>query len=362
MTFGTFNRLVRVGGRTALCVLTMASVLIAADARRPAHAERLLDAALLASAVERAEKLPRLHALIVARNGEAIIERAFRGPGLDAPVNVKSVSKSLISALVGIAITRGELTGPDQPIAPLLSEHMPAQADARLNRITIGHLLSMRAGLERTSGRNYGRWVASDHWVRHALSRPFADEPGGRMLYSTGNSHLLSAILSQATGRSTHTLARAWLGAPLDIDIPPWQRDPQGIYLGGNNMALSARDLFRFGELYRNGGAYRGQRIIDESWVRASWSPRTRSPFSGDEYGYGWFITRICGQAVYYARGFGGQFVHIAPSLAMTVVITSDSTTHTRIDNYRGALTSLLRDELVPAALKADGRSCNAAL
>jgi CubicO group peptidase (beta-lactamase class C family) len=204
--------------------------------------------------------------------------------------------------------------------------------------------------------------VASDHWVRHALSRPFADEPGGRMLYSTGNSHLLSAILSQATGRSTHTLARAWLGAPLDIDIPPWQRDPQGIYLGGNNMALSARDLFRFGELYRNGGAYRGQRIIDESWVRASWSPRTRSPFSGDEYGYGWFITRICGQAVYYARGFGGQFIHVAPSLAMTVVITSDSTTHTRIDNYRGALTSLLRDELVPAALKADGRSCNAAL
>ena len=127
-------------------------------------------------------------------------------------------------------------------------------------------------------------------------------------------------------------------------------------------MALSARDLLRFGELYRNGGVHRGQRVIAESWVRESWTARTRSPFSGDAYGYGWFITNVCGHPVYYARGFGGQFVHVAPSLAMTVVITSDSSTPTRVDNYRGALNALLREDLVPAALKADGKACNAEL
>ncbi len=341
-------------------MLAMAGALLAADARHPASADRL-DAALLGRAFDRAASLPRLHALIVARNGDVVAERAFRGPGLDAPVNVKSVAKSLISALVGIAVMRGELAGPDQAIAPLLAQHLPARADARLQRITIDHLLSMRAGLERTSGRNYGRWVASSDWVRHALSRPFIDEPGGRMLYSTGNTHMLSAILTHATGRTTHQLARAWLGEPLGIDIPPWQRDPRGIYFGGNNMALSPRALLRFGELYRNGGLHEGRRVIAEGWIAESWTPRTTSFFSGDDYGYGWFITSFCGHAVYYARGFGGQFLHVAPSLGLTVVITSDSSIHTRVGGYRSALITLLRDDLVPAALAADGQTCDAA-
>lgn len=319
-----------------------------------------LDAALLERALERAKGLPRLHALIVARDGRVIAERAFRGPGLSIPVNVKSVSKSVISALVGIAIARGVLQGPDQPVAGLLADRLPSRPDPRIGRITLDHLLSMRAGLERTSGRNYGRWVASRDWVRHALSRPFADEPGGRMLYSTGNTHLLSVILTRAAGRSTHALARDWLGAPLGIAIPPWQRDPQGIFLGGNNMTLSPRALLRFGELYRNGGVIDGRRILPASWVRRSWTPRTRSPFSGDAYGYGWFITGVCGHAVYYARGFGGQFVHVAPSLGMTVVITSDRSARTRIGGYRGALNRLIYEDLIPAALKADGAACGA--
>ena len=317
-----------------------------------------LDAQLLARALDRAEDLPRLHALIVARDGKVRAERAFRGTGLNRPINIKSVSKSVIAALVGIAIERGSLKGTDQPIAPLLADQLPTGADSRLSTITIDHLLSMRSGLDRTSGRNYGRWVQSRDWVRYVLSRPFADEPGGRMLYSTGNTHLLSAILTRVAGRDTHALARDWLGVPLGIDIPPWQRDPQGIFVGGNNMALSPRALYRFGELYRNGGLYRGQRVLPESWVRISWTPRTRSPFSGDEYGYGWFITRFCGHAVYYARGFGGQFVHVAPTLGMTIVITSDLSARTRIGGYREALTALVRDDLIPAALRSDGKTC----
>ncbi|HEX5795506.1 MAG TPA: serine hydrolase, partial [Geminicoccaceae bacterium] len=249
-----------------------------------------LDRGLLEETLARAADLPSLHTILVAQGGTELVAQAFRGPGLDRPVNVKSVSKSIIAALVGSAIARRVLAGVDQRVAPLLHDLVPAGADPRIGAITIDHLLTMRAGLERTSGRNYGRWVNSDDWLRYALSRPFVDEPGGRMLYSTGSYHLLSAVLTRAAGRSTLALAREWLGDPLEIGIPPWTRDPQGFYLGGNNMMLSPRALLRFGEMYRQGGLWQGRRVLPESWIEASWTPRVRSPFTGHGYGYGWFL------------------------------------------------------------------------
>jgi CubicO group peptidase (beta-lactamase class C family) len=290
----------------------------------PAAATTGLDATLLAATLERAASFPRLRTLIVARNGVPLVERVFRGPGLDRPVNIKSAAKSVLSALIGIAIDRGVLEGIDQPVAPILGPLVPADADPRVQAITVGHLLGMRAGLERTSGPNYGRWVTSRDWVRFALSRPFVDEPGGRMLYSTGSSHLLSAVLTRASGRSTLALARDWLGEPLGITVPPWPRDPQGFYFGGNDMLLSPRALLRFGELYRQGGKLDGLRVLPESWVRDSWTPQVASPFTGHAYGYGWFVAEAGSHRIHYAWGYGGQMLYVVPSLALTVVMTSD--------------------------------------
>ncbi len=308
------------------------------------------DAALLARAVGRAEALPRLRGLIVAQDGVPAVERAFRGPGLDRPVNIKSAAKSVISALVGVAIDKGVLEGVDQPVASILADKLPRDPDPRLARVTVGHLLSMRAGLERTSGPFYGRWVTSRDWVRSALARPFVDEPGGAMLYSTGSSHLLSAVLTRAAGRSTLALARDWLGEPLGITVPPWPRDPQGIYFGGNDMLLSPRALLRFGELYRRGGVTAdGERVLPESWVRESWTPRTRSFFTGHAYGYGWFLTEARGHAVAYAWGFGGQMLHVVPSLALTAVMTSDVDAPSGPGGYARELHALLADAILPA-------------
>ncbi len=217
--------------------------------------------------VQQAGLLPALHTLIVSRQGQLEIERTFRGSPADRPVNVKSVSKTIIATLVGIAIDRKIFAGIDQPIAPLLADRLPRDADPRLQRVTIGNLLSMQAGLERTSGPNYGRWVGSNDWVRYALSREFVDEPGGGMLYSTGNSHLLSALLTVKTRRSTLQNARDWLGKPLDINIPPWPRDPQGIYFGGNDMLLSPRAMRAFGEMVLNSGASGGRQIVPKGWI-----------------------------------------------------------------------------------------------
>lgn len=330
----------------AVCGVVLASA-VGSVVASPAAA---LDAAVVDEIAGQAAKLSRLHALIVAHRGEVRLARAFRGPGLDVPVNIKSASKSVVSALVGIAIGKGVISGADAEVAALLPAAVPSDPDPRLRRLTVGNLLSMQAGLERTSGQNYGRWVQSSNWVRFALSRPFVDDPGGRMLYSTGNTHLLSAILTERSDRSTLDLARAWLGEPLDIDVPPWQRDPQGIYFGGNNMLLSPRALLKFGETYRNGGAFEGKRVVPEDWIRTSWTPRTSSVYSGDGYGYGWFIAEACGKPVYYARGYGGQFVYVAPALALTVVITSDDGTRTREDGYYNGLRALVFDRIAPAA------------
>lgn len=195
----------------------------------------------LPQVLDRAGELGALKTVLVARDGVVLAERGYRGNRVTTPTNIKSASKTVMSALVGLAIDKGLLEGPDQKIAPLLRADLPSDADPRLQDITIGNLLSMQAGLDRTSGPNYGRWVASANWVRAALAQPFVDEPGGRMLYSTGSTHLLSAILTRRSGRSTRELAREWLGPLPDFAIGGWERDPQGIYLGGNQMAMSAR-------------------------------------------------------------------------------------------------------------------------
>lgn len=274
--------------------------------------------------LDRASQLGPLRCVIVAANGREIVARGYHGGSPDASTNIKSASKSVISALVGIAIDRGVLEGVDQKIAPILEPDMPDDPDPRMRDITIGNLLSMQAGLGRTSGPNYGRWVSSRNWVRAALSEPFDGDPGGPMLYSTGSTHLLSAILTRAGKKSTRELAREWLGPVEGFSIAGWDRDPQGIYVGGNQMAMTPRSLAAFGELYRNGGRNRaGAQVVPEAWVRASWQVRTHSIYSGDGYGYGWFMRRIGGRDVVYAWGFGGQMLYIVPELDLTVTMTS---------------------------------------
>jgi CubicO group peptidase (beta-lactamase class C family) len=324
----------------------LASPVAEAPARTPTVG---LDSGRLALALDAAEALPRIHSLIIARHGQVEVERHFRGPGLDAPANVKSVSKSLLSALVGIAIAEGRLAGVDQPVAPFFEGYLRPHDDPRKREITIGHLLSMQSGLEGTSGGRYGEWVSSRNWVRSAIGRPMVADPGSQRIYSTGNSHLLSAVLTRATGASTWSYARERLAEPLGVRLPAWMADPQGIYFGGNEMRLSPRALLRFGELYRNGGRHDGVQVVPEAWVAASLTARATSRWSGDGYGYGWFLSRVRGHSMFYAMGYGGQFIFVVPDLALTVVVTSDPAA-ARERNHNRAVRRILAEWIVPAA------------
>jgi CubicO group peptidase (beta-lactamase class C family) len=314
----------------------------------------LAQEAALATILEDAAGLDALETVIVARAGDVLAERGYDGHTLADPTNIKSASKTVVSALVGIAIERGLLEGVEQKVADLLPDDLPADPDPRLADITLGNLLSMQAGLQPTSGPNYGRWVASRNWVRAALDQPFTADPGGPMLYSTGSTHLLSAILTDVTDASTLANARDWFAAVDDFAIGGWERDPQGIYLGGNQMAMSPRSLLAFGEVFRSGGlAPDGSRILSQDWIDQSWVKRTRSRHSGDGYGYGWFLSHIGGEDVRYAWGYGGQMLYIVPALDLSVVMTSDENSPSAGNGYRDALNDLLAD-IITAVRDAD--------
>ena len=292
---------------------------------RPLPVAPAIDARLvtLDSVAAHAAEMPYLTSLIVTQHGRRLLEGYYRGMVPERAVNVKSISKTLLSPLVGIAIRDGHLRGTDQPLAELLTPPLaPPLADGK-RQITLAHLLTMTAGLEGTSFDNYGEWVGSRNWVRSALERPLVCEPGACWEYSTGNTHLLSAALTRATGRSTLAYARAVLFDPLGIPLPPWDRDPQGIYLGGNNMRLRPRDLAAIGQLYLDGGRAGGRQLVPEEWIRASWLPLVTSPWNGYDYGYLWWSRELAGERVHFAWGYGGQFLFVVPGLDATVVTTS---------------------------------------
>jgi CubicO group peptidase (beta-lactamase class C family) len=309
-----------------------------------------LEPTLHARALERANNLPRLRSLLISIDGELVEERYFNGARPAHAANLKSASKSVLSALVGIAVDRGYLKSVQDSIEKFFPEHLTDTDDAKKKTITIEDLLTMRSGLESTSHVNYGRWVQSSNWVRQVLARPLVDEPGGRMIYSTGNSHLLSALLTKATKTSTFEFARRYLADPLGISMPPWMRDPQGIYLGGNEMHWTPRGMLAFGELYLNGGRAGDKQLVSAAWIKESLKPRTRSSWSGREYGYGWWIDSLGGHRTYYAWGHGGQFIFVVATLKLVVVTTSLPLPGDGRREHQHAIYDLMEQEIVPAA------------
>lgn len=282
-------------------------------------------AARVGAVVATARDLPRLRSLLVAVDGTVVHERYFGGARATTLANIKSASKSVMSALVGIAMEKGLIADVAQPIAPIFGPELDAKADPRTRTITIEHLLSMQTGLESTSGRNYGAWVTSPNWVRYVLRRPFIAPPGTTMEYSTGNSHLLSALLTRVTKQSTWQFAQDSLARPLGFTLARWPQDPQGVYFGGNDMLMTPRQMVAFGELYRNDGRVGERRLFPAGWVARTFVARGRSRWGNDrEYGYGWWIRSLGGHTAYYAWGYGGQFVFVVPSARTVIVTTSD--------------------------------------
>ena len=315
-------RMLIVGLSILLLVMSSESGTAHESTKPEVHDATLADA--LDELSESGENWSRLHSLLISQQGELIYERYFNGHGPDDLENVKSISKSILSALIGIAIDRGDITSLDVTLNEYFGADLRGIDNPQKSSITLKNLLTMQAGLRSTSSKNYGAWVASDNWINAVIDSPLDATPGKDMIYSTGNTHLMSAIVTRATGRSTLEYAREVFARPLGFELASWPRDPQGIYFGGNDMELTPRQLIAIGELYLNGGRHDDQQVISSQWINESLAPHAQSPQDETRfYGYGWWFANLMGHDVPHAWGHGGQFIMLVPDLDVVLVSTS---------------------------------------
>lgn len=311
-----------------------------------AEAEALgLDPSRLAAAARRAAALPNLRSLLLLRHDRLVLERYWRGADAAQASNLKSVSKSMLSALVGIAIADGKIAGLDERVGRLLPSHFGA---APRNRIRVRDLLDMRAGLAwAETGASLEGMIVSEDWPAYVAAQAVEAAPGERWEYSTGLTHVGAAVLEAAVDQPLRAFAQARLFVPLGIAAPRWDHDPAGLSMGGSELWLRPRDLARFGQLYLRDGVIDGRRILAADWVRASLAPGQPTG-EGDEYGLWWWRRSIAGRDVSFAWGYGGQFLFVVPGDDLLVIVTADSSAGNPQETHDGVF-SLLAEEILPA-------------
>lgn len=344
----------------ATCLLLPTPTALAQPAAEPwqwrvaSPSELGFDAASLEELDRRARRgeFGRLRSLLIARHGRLVFERYYNGHGPDDVLPLYSVTKSWASALVGIALQRGDLAHVGQP----LHEVLPAYRDVfdampGKRAITLHDVLAMRSGLE---WNEWGTWFSDPanpvnrmtraaDWWRYVLERPQAAAPDLQFAYNTGGSNLLGAVLWASTGQPALEYAREHLFAPLGIDdfhvevnldsgprgsgITQFQ---PGLTPTGHGLWLSARDLAKLGQLYLDDGIWDGSRVLPRGWVGQSWqaySDHDSDPgvfgSVGDRYGYQWWGWQTASEQgpleVHMAWGWDGQFVLVVPALDLLV-------------------------------------------
>jgi CubicO group peptidase (beta-lactamase class C family) len=270
---------------------------------------------------------PHIHSLLVVRHGELVWEKYYRRYNRNTRHPVMSVTKSVVSALTGIAIDRGFIPGQEAQVSAYYPEYFPDGVDGRKLGLQVRHLLQLRSGLDWAEyspvSRESGQVLSS---VGYALNLPMYASPGDAWRYSTGDYHVMSGVITRAMGMSTLQFADATLFSFLGITSRRWQTDAEGVNIGGIGLALTPRDMAKFGYLYLNNGIWDGQQIVSPGWVQLTTSPQPGNPMQPNMpgYGYGWWIFEMHGQRVYYAAGFGGQFIFVIPAFDMVVVMTGD--------------------------------------
>jgi len=274
-------------------------------------------------------RLPDAFSLLVVKNGYLVFEKYYSWGSPEKYAVVHSVTKSVMSALIGIALDKGYLNSVDQKLVEFFPEYLTDQSDPRKREISLKNLLTMSAGFRWNDwGPTMGKWYTSSNWAKFTIQLPQENNPGEVFNYNSSTSHLLSIILSKSTKTGTLDFAKRNLFEPLGIQSAYWHQDPQKYYIGGFGLGLSARDLAKFGFLYLNNGYWNGQSIISEHWVKESTRQRmfAHEMYGPTYYGYQWWIKEVDGCFSYRAWGRRGQFIVVIPKHDMVIVVTSETT------------------------------------
>jgi CubicO group peptidase (beta-lactamase class C family) len=287
-----------------------------------------------------------IDSVTVIRNGYLVADATIFPFQPDSRHVIHSCTKSIVSALIGIALDEGYIESVDQPLLDFFPGRTIANLDANKEAMTLEHVLTMATGWECRDSYLY-RWRGlvemerSQDWVQFMLDLPMAEEPGTRFEYCNGASFVLSAIIQETTGMSALEFAEMHLFGPLGISDVVWPSNPQGISIGWGEMRMRPHDMAKIGYLYLNEGRWDGEQIVPADWVAAS----TRKHISGtlqDGYGYQWWVRD---DGIYMALGYAGQFIVVVPEKNLVVVFTSELEEE---DFYTPQ--TLLDDFIIPAA------------
>ena len=289
-----------------------------------------MDAQALAAAARQAAAVPRFRSLLVARAGRLVFERYFGAADPGTFFDVRSVTKSVVSALTGIALAGGALPGIDSTIARYLVP--PYALDGVDSSVTVRELLTMTSGFQwdEETGPDYNLWILSADHVQYLFDRPYAHPPGTFFTYNSAAVHTLGVVVERATGTPLPAYAEARLFRALGVDSVGWELLDRGHVNGGSGMSLRARDLLKFGQLFLQRGWSGDRSIVPQSWVDSVTEPRftwrtSVGPKSGVTYGMLWWVSDT-DPAAFFAWGYGVQFVYVVPSLDLVVVATTDWT------------------------------------
>ena len=303
--------------------------------------EQGLDPKLVAELFHNAAELETLYGLLVIKNGHLVAEGYFNEGTFEQTPFMASATKSIISALVGIALDQGCLSSLDQTMFEFLPEFANQTQDPRKKEITIRDLLMMRSGFvweERTPYME-SFFTSGGYWLPFIVDFPLTSDPGTEFGYSNLSSHILSVIVSRACEVDLNSFAEEYLFSPINAEVGDWSQDADDYYYGSHGIQLSARDRAKFGLLYLNDGEYDGDQIISAEWINDSlqryseninlsgWIPglTSRVGFYRDiGYGYQWWSAKAGKHDFYYAAGHGGNQIILLDDLNMVIVTSAD--------------------------------------
>lgn len=304
-----------------------------------------------------AKALVNTHSVLIAKGKELVFEAYFDGFNKDIPHTMMSGSKSIASAMIGIAIDEGIIESVDEKLYGFVPENYRHTKDALKLGITLEHLLTMSSGLDvndKASEDYYQNPSNPKSWLASVLEAPMVHEPGTYTDYGSANPFLLGVYLNERLEQPLEAFMHERLFGPLGItNYVNFSDDTHTRPYFGGGMLLTPRDMLKFGQLYLNGGIWNGQRIISEKWIEASFEKHTRLQDTRDknEYGYFWWHDTYSAKertiTTIEARGAGGQFIFIVPELESVVVVTAGNFRNRKGNQSR----ELFRDYILPALL-----------
>jgi CubicO group peptidase (beta-lactamase class C family) len=295
--------------------------------------EQGLDPMLVAEMYYNAEQLESLYGLLVIKNGHLVAEKYFHGKSASQLSSRASVTKSITSALVGIALEQGCLSSVDQKMIDFFPELADQIKDPRKKEITIRQMLQMRAGYPwEESTQELFDLMFSGFRTRNLVDVPLVRDPGTGFDYSNMTTHLLGIIVARACDTDLKSYAQEHLFSPMGAGVGFWLQGWEGYYIGFADLEITARDMAKFGQLYLDGGQFEGVQVVPAEWVHDSLQPYTEDAWyyrvgrnwKDSAYGYQWWSIRAGDHRYNLAWGHGGQQIVVLDEMDLVVVATAD--------------------------------------